>query len=281
MTKWPSPAKLNLFLQITGQRDDGYHELQTVFQFLDYCDYLQFEITKSPDIQLLTPIEGVDNDANLIVRAATLLQQHAQIQQGAKVTLDKKLPMGGGLGGGSSNAATTLVALNQLWDCQLNNDELAKLGLTLGADVPIFIYGYAAWAEGIGENLTPISPPEAWYAVIIPDCHVSTAEVFSSPELTRDCGSITMSRFLSGEGRNVCEDVVLKHYPPVAKVFDWLTKFAKPRMTGTGACVFASFNSKSQAQRVVDSLPEKWQGFVAKACNESPLTMMTSKRSQN
>ncbi|NQY27316.1 MAG: 4-(cytidine 5'-diphospho)-2-C-methyl-D-erythritol kinase [Piscirickettsiaceae bacterium] len=281
MNQWPSPAKLNLFLQITGQREDGYHELQTVFQFLDYCDYLQFEISDSTDIQLLTPIAGVSNDDNLIVRAAKLLQQHANIQQGANITLDKHLPMGGGLGGGSSNAATTLVALNQLWNCQLNNDELAQLGLSLGADVPIFIYGHAAWAEGIGEKLTPISPPEPWYIVIVPDCHVSTAEIFSSPELTRDCKSITMSRFLSGEGRNVCEDVVLKHYSPVAKVFDWLAKFAKPRMTGTGACVFASFNSKSQAQHVVDSLPEKWRGFVAKACNESPLTTMTSKRSQN
>ena len=281
MIKWPSPAKLNLFLQITGQRDDGYHELQTVFQFLDYCDYLQFETTNSPDIQLLTPIEGVDNDVNLIVRAAKLLQQHTQTQQGAKITLDKTLPMGGGLGGGSSNAATTLVALNQLWNCQLNNTELAKLGLKLGADVPVFTHGNAAWAEGVGEKLSPISPPEPWCAVIVPDCHVSTVEVFSYPELTRDCESITIPRFLSGEGRNVCEDVVLKHYPPVAKVFDWLTKFAQPRMTGTGACVFVSFDSKSQAQRVVDSLPEKWQGFVAKACNESPLTAMTSKRSQN
>ena len=271
MIKWPSPAKINLFLHITSQRNDGYHELQTAFQFLDYCDYLQFEITPAPDIQLLTPIEGINNNDNLIVRAATLLQQHAKIQQGTKITLDKRLPMGGGLGGGSSNAATTLVALNQLWNCQLSNDELAQIGLSLGADVPVFITGKAAWAEGVGEKLSPISPPEPWYIVIVPNCHVSTAEVFSSPELTRNCEPITISRFLSGEGRNVCEDVVVKHYKAVADALDWLNQYAKSRMTGTGACVFADVKSQQQAQQILASLPEDWQGFVAKGCNQSPL----------
>ena len=271
MIKWPSPAKINLFLHITSQRNDGYHELQTAFQFLDYCDYLQFEITPTADIQLLTPIDGINNNDNLIVRAATLLQQHAKIQQGTKITLDKRLPMGGGLGGGSSNAATTLVALNQLWNCQLSNDELAQIGLSLGADVPVFITGKAAWAEGVGEKLSPISPPEPWYIVIVPNCHVSTAEVFSSPELTRNCEPITISRFLSGEGRNVCEDVVLKHYKAVADALDWLNQYAKSRMTGTGACVFADVKSQQQAQQILASLPEGWQGFVAKGCNQSPL----------
>ena len=274
MKTWPSPAKLNLFLHITGQREDGYHELQTVFQFLDYCDELQFEISDDPAIELLTPIAGVNNDDNLVVSAAVLLQQHVDIDQGVKITLSKKLPMGGGLGGGSSNAATTLVALNQLWQCGLSNVELAQLGLELGADVPVFIHGSAAWAEGIGEKLTTITPPEPWYVVIVPDCHVSTAEIFSAPELTRDCEHITMSRFLSGEGRNVCEDVVRSHYQAVSEALDWLAQFGQSRMTGTGACVFAGFDSQQKAQQVVNNLPKDWQGFVAKACNQSPLTML-------
>ena len=173
MTEWPSPAKLNLFLHITGRRRNGYHELQTVFQFLDYGDTLTFEPTLNGDIELLTPMEGVEYDDNLIVRAAKMLQEYAKIELGVRISLTKILPMGGGLGGGSSNAATTLVALNQLWDCQLSNAELASIGLKLGADVPVFIDGHAAWAEGVGEKLSPILPPEPWYAVIVPSCHVS------------------------------------------------------------------------------------------------------------
>lgn len=271
MKMWRSPAKINLFLHITGQRSDGYHNLQTAFQFLDYCDTLQFEITPNTDIRLLTPIEGVKNEDNLIVRAAKLLQQYTGVKQGADISLEKKLPMGGGLGGGSSNAATTLVALNQIWNCGLSDDELAKLGLTLGADVPIFIHGYAAWAEGVGEEFTAINPAEPWYVVIVPDCHISTGEIFSSSELTRDCKSMTIAGFLSGEGRNVCEDVVMKHYRPVAEALDWLARYAKPRMTGTGACVFAGFDNQNEAQRVIDSMPGDWQGFIAKGCNKSPL----------
>lgn len=274
MKTWLAPAKLNLFLHITGQRPDGYHELQTAFQFLDYCDELQFEISDAPAIKLITPIAGVNNDDNLIVRAAMLLQQHAKIEQGVRMSLAKKLPMGGGLGGGSSNAATTLVALNELWQCGLNNTELAQLGLELGADVPVFIYGHAAWAEGIGEKLTTITPPEPWYVVIVPDCHVSTAEIFSAPELTRDCEHITISRFLSREGRNVCEDVVRHRYQAVSDALDWLAQFGQSRMTGTGACVFADFGSQQEAQRIVEKLPENWQGFVAKGCNQSPLTTL-------
>jgi len=271
---WLSPAKLNLFLHITGQREDGYHELQTAFQFLDYCDELQFEISDDPAIELLTPIAGVNNNDNLIVRAATLLKQHASVDQGVKIKLAKKLPMGGGLGGGSSNAATTLVALNQLWQCGLNSTELAQLGLDLGADVPVFIHGSAAWAEGVGEKLISIFPPEPWYVVIVPDCHVSTAEIFSAVELTRDCEPITISRFLSREGRNVCEDVVRHRYQAVSDALDWLSQFSQSRMTGTGACVFADFSSQQEAQIIVDKLPENWRGFVAKACNQSPLTTL-------
>jgi 4-diphosphocytidyl-2-C-methyl-D-erythritol kinase len=270
---WPSPAKLNLFLHITGRRSDGYHELQTVFQFLDYGDTLCFEPTFAPDIQLLAQIEGVEHDNNLIVRAARALQQHAGVTKGAIISLDKRLPMGGGLGGGSSNAATTLVALNQLWDCLLSDDELAKIGLGLGADVPVFIHGHAAWAEGVGEILSPVSPCEPWYVVIVPPCQVSTSDIFSAVELTRDCESITISRFLSGEGRNVCEDVVKDHYPAVAESLFWLAQYGQARMTGTGACVFVDVNSQQQAQKLMDDLPETWQGFVAKGCNISPLNL--------
>ena len=272
MTAWPAPAKINLFLHITGQRDDSYHLLQTAFQFLDYGDVLQFGVHDNPSISLSTAIDGVDDEDNLIIRAARALQASANIQQGVNITIEKRLPIGGGLGGGSSNAATTLLALNQLWQCHLSKTELAQLGLTLGADVPIFLHGEAAWAEGVGEQLSPISPPEPWYAVIAPDCHVSTAEVFSSQELTRDCEPITISRFLSGEGRNICEDVVTKLYPQVSEALSWLGQYGKARMTGTGACIFASFDSRAQAQQVITAIPAHWQGFVAKGCNCSPLS---------
>ena len=272
MIAWPAPAKINLFLHITGQRDDGYHLLQTAFQFLDYGDVLQFGVHDNPSISLSTAIDGVDDEDNLIIRAARALQASANIQQGVNITIEKRLPIGGGLGGGSSNAATTLLALNQLWQCHLSKTELAQLGLTLGADVPIFLHGEAAWAEGVGEQLSPISPPEPWYAVIAPDCHVSTAEVFSSQELTRDCEPITISRFLSGEGRNICEDVVTKLYPQVSEALSWLGQYGKARMTGTGACIFASFDSRAQAQQVITAIPAHWQGFVAKGCNCSPLS---------
>ena len=274
MINWPAPAKLNLFLHITGRREDGYHELQTAFQFLDVGDSLQFTITDDAQLSLASPLAGVADDDNLILRAARLLQQYSQTSQGAIISVTKRLPMGGGLGGGSSNAATTLVALNLLWKAGLSEAELARLGLQLGADVPVFIAGHAAWAEGVGERLTPISPVEPWFVVIAPDCHVSTAEIFSSSELTRDCEPIKISGFLSGEGRNVCEDVVKKHYPAVAKALDWLAQYATPRMTGTGSCVFADFDNRQQAQEVVENLPSNWQGFVAKGCNRSPLTAL-------
>lgn len=268
---WPAPAKLNLFLHITGRRDDGYHELQTAFQFIDRCDELGFNVTDNSEIKLITPIEGVADDDNLIVRAAKLLQQESGTNQGVEISIDKILPMGGGLGGGSSNAATTLVALNQLWQTGLSTAQLAQLGLKLGADVPVFIHGTAAWAEGVGEKITPINVDEPWFVVLVPDCHVSTAEIFSSSELTRDCKMITVSRFLSGVGYNVCEDIVRKRYSQVDEALSWLGQFAESRMTGTGACVFAKFATQQQAQNVVSQLPEGWQGFVAKGCNVSPL----------
>ena len=275
---WPSPAKVNLFLHITGRRDDGYHEIQTAFQFLDYSDSLEFQVQQSGAIELLTPLKGVKNESNLIIRAAKCLQSHTDSKQGAKISIEKRLPIGGGLGGGSSNAATTLIALNHLWQTKLTTTKLAQLGLTLGADVPVFIHGYAAWAEGIGEKLTPISPAEPWYVVIVPDCQVSTAEVFSSQELTRDCEPITISRFLSGEVINVCERVVLKNYSAVSQAVDWLNRYGKSRMSGTGACVFAGFDSQVQAQHVLEDLPSHWRGFIAKGCNQSPLATLMGLR---
>lgn len=273
-TWWPAPAKVNLFLHITARRADGYHELQTAFQFLDYGDRLRFTVTDDGQIRLQDGLENVPAEANLIVRAAKLLQSAARCQQGANIQLEKRLPMGAGLGGGSSDAATTLVALNVLWQCGFTEDQLAVLGLTLGADVPVFVRGHAAWAEGVGEIITPITPPEPWYLVIFPDCAVSTAEIFSAAELTRDCEPITIAGFLAGEGSNICEPVVKKLYPPVAQALAWLAQYAAiPRMSGTGSCVFARFDSKNEAENVLQYVPKHWQAFTAKGCNVSPLNL--------
>jgi len=268
---WPAPAKLNLFLHITGRRDDGYHLLQTVFQFLDYGDELNFTIREDGGIHRLTPLAGVAEASDLVVRAARLLKDRTATPLGVDIEVIKRLPMGGGLGGGSSDAATTLVALNQLWDTGLGEDELSELGLALGADVPIFVHGYAAWAEGVGEQLEPVDPPEPWYVVLIPPVSVPTAAVFGAPELTRNSPPITICAFLSGEGTNVCEPVVRKRYPEVAQVIDWLGQFSPSRMTGTGSCVFAAFDSRPAAQAVLDQAPKEWQGFVARGLNRSPL----------
>lgn len=273
-TWWPAPAKVNLFLHITARRADGYHELQTAFQFLDYGDRLRFTVTDDDQIRLQDGLENVPAEANLIVRAAKLLQSAARCQQGANIQLEKRLPMGAGLGGGSSDAATTLVALNALWQCGFTEDQLAVMGLTLGADVPVFVRGHAAWAEGVGEIITPITPPEPWYLVIFPDCAVSTAEIFSAAELTRDCEPITIAGFLAGEGSNICEPVVKKLYPPVAQALAWLAQYAAiPRMSGTGSCVFARFDSKNEAENVLQYVPKHWQAFTAKGCNVSPLNL--------
>ena len=271
---WPAPAKINLFLHITGRRSDGYHELQTAFQFLDQGDKLKFTVTDDAQISLKADLPDIADQDNLIVRAARFLQATAKITSGAIIQLEKNLPMGGGLGGGSSDAATTLIALNKLWQCGLTEDQLAALGLQLGADVPVFIRGHAAWAEGVGEIFTRIDPPEPWYLVIFPDCAVSTAEIFSATELTRDCEPITIAGFLAGEGSNICESVVKKLYPPVAQALAWLAQYASiPRMTGTGSCVFARFDSAAEAENVLQNVPEHWHAFTAKGCNESPLSL--------
>jgi len=268
---WPAPAKLNLFLHITARRADGYHELQTVFQLLDYGDELEFTVGDSGGIDLNTSLTGVADAQNLVVRAARLLQRHTGCRQGANITLRKRLPLGGGLGGGSSDAATTLMALNRLWRINLPTAELAALGLQLGADVPVFIQGLSAWAEGVGEQLFPVSLPEAWYLVIAPPVTVSTAVVFSDPELTRDSAPITIADFLSGARHNDCQPVARDRYPEIGQVIDWLDNFSKARMTGTGACVFARFDEREQAERVRRQLPADWQGFVARGVNRSPV----------
>jgi len=272
---WPAPAKLNLFLHITGRRADGYHQLQTVFQFLDYGDELAFTLRDDGHIRRVTDLPGVPAQQDLVVRAAQLLQQHRGAPLGVDIEVEKRLPLGGGLGGGSSNAATTLVALNALCELGYSIDELAALGLQLGADVPVFIRGTAAWAEGVGEQLTPLegeqAPAEPWYLVITPNCQVSTVEIFNAPDLTRDCHPITISHFLAGQGTNVCEAVVKKGFPPVAKALDFLLKYAPARMSGSGACVFAPFTDQAVAQRVLKKLPHEWRGFVAKGMNRSPL----------
>ncbi len=268
---WPAPAKLNLMLHITGRRDDGYHLLQSVFQFLDYGDEITISTRDDGVIRRLNELPGVDAEQDLVVRAARLLQQQSGSTLGADIRVDKLLPMGGGLGGGSSDAATVLVALNRLWGSGLSLEQLAALGLQLGADVPVFVHGQAAWAEGVGEILQPVELPEPWYLVIIPPVEVSTAEIFSDPQLTRDCQAIKIRDFLAGQGGNVCQPVASRHYPEIAQALAWLGQFASAKMTGTGSCIFAAFDTEAQAQEVYRQLPDGWRGFVAKGSNRSAL----------
>ncbi|QTF08406.1 4-(cytidine 5'-diphospho)-2-C-methyl-D-erythritol kinase [Brenneria izadpanahii] len=275
--KWPSPAKLNLFLYITGRRADGYHLLQTLFQFLDYGDTLTITPRQDERIQLLTPIDGVDNEQNLIIRAARLLQQHCISRGvrpagfGADIRIDKRLPMGGGLGGGSSNAATALVALNHLWQCNLSADALAGLGLRLGADVPVFIHGHAAFAEGIGEKLTPAYPAEKWYLVAHPGISISTPLIFGDPQLKRNSPVRSLETLLKQTFVNDCETIARKRFREVEQLLSWLLEYAPARLTGTGACVFAEFDTEPEARQVLDQAPDWLNGFVARGVNVSPL----------
>jgi len=268
---WPAPAKLNLLLHVVGRRADGYHELQTVFQFLTVSDWLYFDVQQQTSIALAGEPAGVPASADLCVRAATLLRETTNSQAGVTIYNDKRLPLGGGLGGGSSDAATTLLVLNRLWELDLPRDELARLGLSLGADVPVFVHGHAAWAEGIGERLTPVTPPETWYLVLVPPVSISTAAIFSDPGLTRDTPRTKIPDLISGEGRNDCEAVARRRYPEVAAALDWLDRFSPSRMTGTGACVFAGFATEADAQAVARQIPQTWTGFVARGVNRSPL----------
>jgi len=270
-SRWPAPAKLNMMLRVVGRRADGYHELQTVFQFLQISDFLDFRPSEDGQVRRLTDLPGVPESEDLVVRAARLLQEAGKVSAGVDIRIDKQLPMGGGLGGGSSDAATALVALNALWGCGLQAGELAALGLKLGADVPVFVHGHAAWAEGVGERFDAIDLPEPWFLVLVPPCHVSTAEVFQDPELTRDSSRITIRAFVAGDSRNDCLPVVRKRYPEVAQAIDWLSEFSDARLTGTGACVFAGFESQEAARQVLEQLPGQWRGFIARGMNRSPL----------
>lgn len=270
-----APAKLNLFLHITGRRADGYHELQTLFQLLDYGDFLSFSTRDDGDIRLAVDGEMAysvpDSEDNLIVRAAKRLQVITQCRQGADIRLEKRLPVGGGLGGGSSDAASTLLALNTLWHTHCDIATLQKIGLLLGADVPVFIRGRTAWAEGIGERLETVDIPPSWYAVVYPNCAVSTAKIFNDAELTRNSPPITIRAFRAQGAGNVCQAVVEKQYPEVQAARLWLAQYAPAQLTGTGSCVFATLESREQADSILADLPQDWRGFVAQGINQSPV----------
>ncbi len=283
---WPAPAKLNLFLRVTGRRPDGYHSLQTVFQFVDLCDELAFRVREDGEVHRLSDLSGVPAERDLVVRAARLLQAETGRRLGVDVTVRKRVPAGGGLGGGSSDAATTLVALDRLWGLGLGEDRLAALGLRLGADVPVFVRGRAAWAEGVGEVLEPVVLDEPWYLIVDPGCAVSTAAVFSDPQLTRDSPVLrirslfrdggggrpvaTVTGLLAGAG-NDCQALVRRRYPPVDQALRWLETRTVARMTGTGGCVFGVPASEGEARSLAAALPSPWRGFVARGLNVSPL----------
>ena len=277
ITTWPAPAKLNLFLYITGRRADGYHNLQTLFQFLDYGDTLEITPDSSGEITLLTPLAGVVDDENLIVRAARMLEQAAAARgtlpenAGAQIALEKRLPMGGGLGGGSSDAATVLVALNHLWQTGLSVDELATLGVKLGADVPVFVRGHAAFAEGVGEQIQPAEPEEKWYLVAHPCISIGTPDIFRDPDLTRNSPIRTLDELLQRPFHNDCEAVARKRFREVDALLSWLLEYAPSRLTGTGSCVFAEFSTESAARQVLELAPKWICGFVARGLNISPL----------
>jgi 4-diphosphocytidyl-2-C-methyl-D-erythritol kinase len=274
---WPAPGKLNLFLHVVGRRADGYHDLQTAFQFIDLRDSIRFYQRPQGVIERLGGVPGVAADDDLTVRAARRLAQAADessgvsLMQGVAIEIDKRLPIGGGVGGGSSDAATVLVALNQLWGTGFDVDRLAELGLGLGADVPVFVRSRAAWAEGVGERLEPVDFPEPVYLLLRPDVAVSTAEVFKAPELTRDSSVITIAGFLQAGGRNDCEPVVRTLYPEVAAALDWLGRFGPARLTGTGSCVFAAMPEVAQAEAALAAVPAGWQAWVTRGLNRSPL----------
>ena len=269
---WPAPGKLNLFLHVTGRRPDGYHLLQTAFQFIDLSDELRFWRRPPGVVERLTDLPGVPAEQDLCVRAARLLAADASNGlPGVAIEVLKRLPMQGGVGGGSSDAATVLVALNQLWGLGKASDELARLGLALGADVPVFVHGRAAWGEGVGERLTPLDLPESVFLLVRPDATVGTAEVFKAPELTRDSAAITIRGFLLTGGRNDCEPVVRRRFPAVAEALDWLGQFAPARLTGTGSCIFAALPDEARAREVLGQLPRRWTGYVVRGLNRSPL----------
>lgn len=269
---WPAPAKINHFLHIVGRRADGYHLLQTVFQFLELADELRIAATADGQVRCAGNYAAASAPDDLAFKAARALQQVGGVSQGAEIYVHKRIPIGGGLGGGSSDAATTLTALNCLWGLGLTTEQLADIGLSLGADVPVFVHGFAAWAEGVGERLSPIALPENWLLLIHPNCSVDTAAVFQASDLRRDGPRITQRDFLAGAGRNDCEPVTRRVYPEVGAALDWLAaRGAKARLSGTGAGVFALFSREDEARALLAELPAQWQGFATRGCNRSPL----------
>lgn len=267
----PCPAKLNLFLLITGRLPSGLHTLQTLFQILDFGDQLTMRAHRQNEITLSGCSNGIPPAQNLVTRAALLLKKHTGYSGGADLHLEKHLPQGGGVGGGSSDAATTLLGLNRVWQTGLTLDQLADLGLQLGADIPVFVHGRSALATGIGEHLTPIDLEEKWYVVLAPACEVSTALVFSHKDLTRNSIAIKVRAFFEEGGRNDCQPLVERLYPEVKEAVDWLSRFGQARLTGTGGCVFAAFSSEQAARDVFARRPEPFRGFVARGVNQSPL----------
>lgn len=268
---WPAPAKLNLFLHVVGRRADGYHLLQTVFRFVDWGDVLHFAPRQDAQVVLVNPIPGVPQDADLTVRAARLLQQETGCTQGVEIRLEKHLPMGGGLGGGSSDAGTVLLALNHLWRLGLGREQLQALGLALGADVPVFVGGQNAFAEGVGEVLTPVALPEAWYVIFVPPVSVATASIFQSPALCRDTPVLELGSWRPGQGHNDLEPVVSGMYPQVAECLAWLKARGGGRVTGSGACVFAELPDRETAEALFSLRPEGWQGKVSRGLAQHPL----------
>jgi 4-diphosphocytidyl-2-C-methyl-D-erythritol kinase len=269
--RFPAPAKLNLFLHVVGRRADGYHLLQSVFRFIDRSDAVHLTLRDDGRVVREGDLPGVPEDADLTVRAARLLQGHAAPGVGVGIRLEKVLPMGGGLGGGSSDAATVLLALNRLWQVNLTRAALQGLALQLGADVPVFVFGRTAFAEGVGEILQPADVPPAWYVVLTPPVAVPTAAIFAAPELTRDTPALKIAPFSAGAGRNDLQPVVVARYPEVACHLEWLGGFGEARMTGSGACVFASFDTEAAAHDVLRQLPPTMQGFVAQGLDRHPL----------
>jgi 4-diphosphocytidyl-2-C-methyl-D-erythritol kinase len=276
----PAPAKLNLFLHVVGRRADGYHLLQTLFRFIDLNDILHFTLRTDGQVRRVNALDGVPPEQDLCVRAARLLQQETGCRLGVDIELEKRIPMGGGLGGGSSDAATALLALNRLWELGLSRQRLMQLGLSLGADVPVFVFGENAFAEGVGEQLQPYPLPEASYVVLCPPVHVPTAQIFTHPELTRNTISMTMRALPRGLDfragslnglKNDLQAVACKLYPTVAEHLAWLAKFAPALMTGSGACVFAEFATEVEAQKVLQQLPSNMRGFVARGLQQHPL----------
>ena len=275
MQYWPAPAKLNLFLHVVGRRDDGYHLLQTCFQFVDLCDEIGLHVRMDGRIERLRGAAGVAAESDLCVRAARALQQASGCRMGVDIDLRKRIPMGAGLGGGSSDAATTLRVLDRLWGLSWSTARLAALGLELGADVPVFVHGRAAWAEGVGERLVPLNPPdvpaESNYLIIKPQVSIATADVFQDPELTRNTTPITIAGFLAEGGHNDCEPVVRRRHPEVASALDHLAQFGRARLTGTGACVFLDCGTRRRGLQIMRRLPRDWDAYLVRGLNDSPL----------